>query len=265
MSGPERRNSGPRPAAPRKGPAKGGKGPGGRGASPPAEAGERPGTWRLFYALRVPGEVSPALAQAQAKLRGNWRTVRPDQLHITLSYLPAVPPGRVGDLTRLGAQVARETPPLHVRLRGTGYFPNEGSPRVWFVKAEAEGLSDLAERLRAGVQELGLSTDDLAFKAHVTLARKKGPAPRLPPLLFEQDWAAPSLTLYRSVLRKTGPIYEVQSSFRFQGQALQAAEIQASELQTSKPDTPDPSDPPGFSSESASSPSPAPSAPQEHP
>ena len=109
-------------------------------------------------------------------------------------------------------------PPLNIQLRGTGYFPNEGSPRVWFVKAEAPGLDDLAQALRSGAEGLGLETDDQAFRAHVTLARKKGPAPRLPPLVFEgTSWTAGHLSLVRSVLRKTGPIYQTVSRFELRG------------------------------------------------
>nr|WP_229838916.1 RNA 2',3'-cyclic phosphodiesterase [Deinococcus piscis] len=173
---------------------------------------------RLFYALKVPDTVAAELAQAQAKLRGNWRRVEPSQLHITLAYLPGVPADRLDDLKRLGVQATRAVGPLDIQLRGTGYFPNEGSPRVWFVKAEAAGLDPLAEALRAGVAELGLETDDKAFKAHVTLARKKGPAPRLPPLVFEDaGWTAGHVSLVRSVLRKTGPIYQTLSRFELRG------------------------------------------------
>ncbi|WP_261663908.1 RNA 2',3'-cyclic phosphodiesterase [Deinococcus sp. Marseille-Q6407] len=179
---------------------------------------------RLFYALKVPDAVAAELAQAQGKLRGNWRRVEPSQLHITLAYLPGVPPERLDDLKRLGVEAARSVPPLDILLRGTGYFPNEGSPRVWFVKTEAEGLDSLAAALRAGVADLGLDTDDKAFKAHVTLARKKGPAPRLPPLVFEDTgWTAGHVSLVKSVLRKTGPIYQTISRFELRGAPLAAA------------------------------------------
>lgn len=186
----------------------------------PASHSPHPTSLRLFYALRVPSEVAEPLSQVQRDLRGNWRAVNPGQMHVTLSYLPSVPPERVEDLKRLGTRLMQDLPPLPVQLRGTGYFPNEGSPRVWFVKVEAEGLTELAQHLRAGIQELGLETDDLPFKAHITLARKKGPAPRVPPKLFDHlGWTASGGTLYRSILRKTGPIYEVESTFRFRGNA----------------------------------------------
>lgn len=176
-------------------------------------------TLRLFYALKVPQEVAAPLAEAQRQLRGNWRPVRPDQLHLTLAYLPAVPPHKVNDLTRLGTALTQDLAPMLLRLRGTGYFPNEGSPRVWFVKAEAEGLSELANQLRAGIHALGLETEDLPFKAHVTLARKKGPAPRVPPLTFDLGWQVGHVALIRSTLRKTGPIYDTVSTFRLRGGA----------------------------------------------
>lgn len=183
---------------------------------------QRPTTLRLFYAIKVPPQVAAPLAQAQRHLRGNWRSVRADQFHITLAYLPSVPPQRVAALRELGLRAAREQPPLPLQLRGTGYFPNEGSPRVWFVKAEAPGLAELADELRKGISDLGLGTDEQPFKPHVTLARKKGPAPRVFPMTFDHSWQASQLVLYRSILRKTGPIYEVESTFKFRGLPLEA-------------------------------------------
>ena len=194
--------------------------PKGENARPPhADEEHTPSTYRLFFALRVPTEIANRLAEVQRKLKGNWRAVNPGQMHITLTYLPAVPPEKIEDRKRLGTRLMQDLPPMRVKLRGTGYFPNEGSPRVWFVKVEAEGLTELAEQLRAGAQELGVQTEDLPFKAHITLARKKGPAPRVPPLILDHlEWTATGGTLYRSILRKTGPIYEPQSTFRFRGE-----------------------------------------------
>ncbi|MFC4638096.1 RNA 2',3'-cyclic phosphodiesterase [Deinococcus hohokamensis] len=220
--GPERAEpakAGPQPqGTPVAGPV-GGRPQAGAGRPDRQEAPER--TLRLFYALRVPTDVSTSLEEAQRALKGNWRAVRPDQMHVTLAYLPAVAPERLDDLKRLGALLTQEVAPMQVRLRGTGYFPNEGSPRVWFAKVEAEGLTELAGALREGVRNLGVQTDDLPFKAHITLARKKGPAPRVPPLTFDLGWQAGHAALYRSILRKTGPIYETESTFRFRGAAPQ--------------------------------------------
>lgn len=175
---------------------------------------------RFFFALPVPAAVAAPLSDAQTVLRGNWRPVRPEQLHLTLLYLPA-DLKHLPDLKALGSRLASQTQALNLQLRGTGFFPNEGSPRVWFVRAQAAGLEELAAQLRAGVGEFGLSADE-QFRAHVTLARKKGPAPRPAPLRFDLGWTAAELLLYRSHLQKTGPIHEVLARFPF---APPAAEI----------------------------------------
>ncbi|WP_420595689.1 RNA 2',3'-cyclic phosphodiesterase [Deinococcus sp.] len=186
-----------------------------RNAPPPDAHEARP---RLFYALKVPPDVAEQLVAIQKDLRGNWRAVRGDQLHVTLAYLPGVDPSKLEALKTLGDTLSQSTPPLSIKLRGTGYFPNEGSPRVWFVKVEAEGLEELAAQLRVGLAELGVDTDNLPFKAHITLARKKGAAPRVPPRIFDTGWDAGAVTLYRSHLQKTGPIHENLAMFKLRGE-----------------------------------------------
>ncbi|MFC4455826.1 RNA 2',3'-cyclic phosphodiesterase [Deinococcus sonorensis] len=173
---------------------------------------------RLFYALRLPQEVATQLAQAQTQLRGNWRRVAPEQLHLTLAYLPGIPLSQVDRLRELGREVADLSPPLQLRLRGTGYHPNTGNPRVWFVKVEGEGLSELGARLQTALTGQGITLEE-PFRPHITLARKKGPAPRVPPLSFDVSWAAGQLTLIHSTLRKTGPIYDTVSRYQLRGTA----------------------------------------------
>lgn len=184
-----------------------------------------PERYRLFFALPVPPDIASQLSEKQRLLRGNWRAVAPEQMHITLAYLAGVPPQQLDALKRLGKQLANTYTPQPIALRGTGYFPNEGSPRVWFVKAEAPQLRDLAAELRQQLASLDLRLDDKNFNPHVTLARKKGPAPRVAPLLFEQTWTATQLVLVRSILRKTGPIYETRGTFSFDATATTQTDI----------------------------------------
>jgi RNA 2',3'-cyclic 3'-phosphodiesterase len=172
---------------------------------------------RLFYALPLPLEVQNALEVAQKKLRGNWRPVRLDHLHITFAFLPQAPDNAVQTLVKLGNKVGRDFAPFKVRLRGTGYFPGAGSPRVWFVKAEGvEGdeMDLISSELRSG---LTLPFEDKPFKAHITLARKKGPAPRLEPMTFPLEWEAQEIVLIESQLHKSGPEYKVVKKFPLTG------------------------------------------------
>ena len=211
---------------------------------------------RLFFGLALPEAVTSDLAQAQSKLSSNWRRVEGNQLHITLAYLPGVLEGRVAVLRELGTRLAAEAGSMTLRLRGTGYHPNVGTPRVWFVKVEGEGLAELAARLSAELDALGFPTEG-KFQPHVTLARKKGPAPRLPPLSFAQEWETAQLHLIHTFLPrdKTGPVYDTVSRFALTGRGPLAAPVvhKASE-------SPIPEFPVSLSQLSAS---PEPSAPEQ--
>jgi len=191
---------------------------------PPAPARDR--VLRLFFGLALPEAVSTELTAAQAKLSSKGRRVEAGQLHVTLAYVPGVPESKVAQLQALGERLAREAAPLSLRLRGTGYHPNVGTPRVWFVKVEGEGLSELAARFAVELEALGFPAEG-KFQPHVTLARKKGPAPRLPPLNFTQEWQAGQIHLIHTFLPrdKTGPVYDTVSRFKLTGSApLRAAE-----------------------------------------
>lgn len=180
---------------------------------------------RLFYAIFLPEEVRRALVEAQgqvARYKG-WKEVAPHQLHLTLLFLGERPEEDLEDLTALGHRLGRRFPPFTARIRGTGYFPNEGTPRVWFAKAEGEGFTPLAEALREGVAEtLGeealLAGGDKPFKPHVTLARRKAPAPRVPPVVFGLEWPVSEFALVRSELRPKGPVYTILEKFPLRGE-----------------------------------------------
>ncbi|GLV48001.1 RNA 2',3'-cyclic phosphodiesterase [Thermus sp. LT1-2-5] len=191
---------------------------------------------RLFYAVFLPEDVRRALVEAQGKVARykGWKEVAPHQLHLTLLFLGERPEGDLEDLLALGHRLGRQHPPFPARIRGTGYFPNEGTPRVWFAKAEGEGFSLLAEALREGVAEaLGEEAlragGDKPFKPHITLARRKAPAPRVPPVVFGLEWPVTEFALVRSELKPKGPVYTILEKFPLRGEHGREQEESAGE------------------------------------
>ncbi|RIH88993.1 RNA 2',3'-cyclic phosphodiesterase [Calidithermus roseus] len=176
----------------------------------------RPETLRLFYAIFVPRNLRPLLEEAQRKLKGyrNWKPTPPEQLHLTLMFLGEVATERLDEVTKAGEAVARQVAPFTLRIGGTGYFPPDGTPRVWFVKAEGAGLEPLAVRLRAALPDLD---DAKPFKAHITLARRKGPAPRVGPVVLDQAFEVRKISLVRSELSPKGSLYHVLREFELKG------------------------------------------------
>jgi 2'-5' RNA ligase len=60
---------------------------------------------------------------------------------------------------------------------------------------------------------------DRAFKPHITLARRKAPAPRVPPVVFGLTWpVSESFALVRSELKPRGPVYTILERFPLRGE-----------------------------------------------
>jgi 2'-5' RNA ligase len=167
---------------------------------------------RLFYAIFPPRKVQEALGEAQEKLQSfkGWKPIQRHQLHITLLFLGEQPAHRLSEFCRIGQEVAAAVPAFEVTLGGTGYFPASSSPKVWFVKATGGGLKPLATGLQQALADIKPQGQ---FHPHLTLARKKGPAPRVGPLVMNLKFKAKAVCLVDSVLGPSGSQYRVVEEF----------------------------------------------------
>ena len=130
---------------------------------------------------------------------------------MTLFFIGAWKKGAADQLGITARKVAQAVPGFTAKLRGTGFFPNEGSPRVWFVKAEGEHFELLASSLAADLAKA--NTEIEAFKPHITLARKKGSSPRPPPVVLDLEFAVTKFALVKSTLTAAGPGYQILEEF----------------------------------------------------
>ncbi|GIW25321.1 RNA 2',3'-cyclic phosphodiesterase [Meiothermus sp.] len=166
---------------------------------------------RLFYAIFPPRQIQEALAEVQARVRGfkGWKLSPPHQLHLTLLFLGEQPQARLPEFRRVGQAVAAGVPAFEIELGGTGYFPPTGSPRVWFVKASGAGLEPLSQGFQQALSDIPAK----AFSPHLTLARKKGPAPRIGPVVLQLKFEAKAVCLVESKLERSGSQYRVLQEF----------------------------------------------------
>ena len=169
---------------------------------------------RYFLGVFVPKELHETLLNMQKKLVGKWWKATPShQFHITLLFLGGSSKKNLEHAAKQALEIGKTMQPFTAKLRGTGFFPNEGGPRVWFVKAESEMFSSLHEALR---DKLELVPEE-KFKPHVTLARKKGASPRPAPIVLDCDWQITEFALVKSTLAKEGPTYSILERFTLQG------------------------------------------------
>lgn len=132
---------------------------------------------RLFCAIELPEGTREKLAAAQAELpSAGIKFVEKENLHITLSFFGEVDEKNLQKLQ--SALSLAKFPPLPISIIGIGAFPDLHRPSVIFAKAQCAGLTDLAKRINAEVQnsKIPIRLDKKPFHAHITLARAKGKA-----------------------------------------------------------------------------------------
>ena len=159
---------------------------------------------RMFVALVPPDNVREHLDDFLAPRRDaapdGLRWSDPDQLHLTLAFVPAVPDHALDDLVEGVGTVAARGAAFVAAIGGGGAFPDVASARVLWtgLTVEDAGRAEL-ERLAAGVRgaanHAGVRVDGQRFRPHLTLGRlnRPGPVARLVAVL--DTYAGPSWTV----------------------------------------------------------------------
>jgi 2'-5' RNA ligase len=181
---------------------------------------------RLFVALDPPDAVRRRLGAIAGEMRrlagraaGEVKWVAPENVHLTLQFLGAVPEERVADVERAVAAAAAASRPLRLEVRGAGGFPSARRPRVLWagVGGDVEALSALVAGLGRLLAPLGYPPEERSFSPHLTLGRARDArgAPGLGGALAHASadegvpWLADALTLFQSRLSPSGPRYHV--------------------------------------------------------
>ncbi len=184
-----------------------------------------PRSHRLFVALEPTDPVRRRLASIAAELRqaagraaDEVRWVKPDDVHLTLQFLGAVPGARVAAVEEAVRGAAASSRTLSLEVKGAGGFPNARRPRVvWIglagdVPALTEIVADLGRRLAP----LGFAPEERPYSPHLTLGRARDGrgAPGLAGALAQAaqaegvTWRAGALVLFESHLSPRGARYE---------------------------------------------------------
>jgi RNA 2',3'-cyclic 3'-phosphodiesterase len=163
----------------------------------------------LFFAVFVPPELHAPLEAAQAPVKTGWKLTPAPQLHVTLAFLGEAKQLEMKTLLEVGRTLSSTVKPFTATLRGTGFFPLDGSPRVWFLKAEAPEFNTLATTLQTRLE----LQSDFKFHPHVTLARKKDRGPKPPTLSLNLSFEVSQFALVRSFLERGGSRFKTLEKF----------------------------------------------------
>jgi RNA 2',3'-cyclic 3'-phosphodiesterase len=184
---------------------------------------------RLFLAIPIPETVKAELHRLQVESEP-WlpsravRWTRPDQFHLTLKFLGNVPTDQTSAVSEAVRDVCAASPPLRLRAEGVGFFPNESSPRIFWVEIKSlDGrLTEFQRRLDTAVERFAEKEESKQFTAHVTLARMEklgrreveGWIARLPRERAFGEWTAGEVELVQSTLSPSGAIHAIFGVFK---------------------------------------------------
>lgn len=177
---------------------------------------------RLFVALDFPDDIRRRLAGLGGGVPGA-RWTEAENLHLTLRFIGEVPDDLAGDIDAALADVA--APAFELTLDGVGVFGSGRASRVlWAGVERSEPLVHLQAKIESALVRAGLEPEERRFTPHVTLARLKDASQdRIGRFIAERGlfragpFPVDHVTLYRSHLGRTGPVYEAIAEYGLDG------------------------------------------------
>jgi len=183
---------------------------------------------RTFVAISLtPALVNQLdnLVSTMRPLARGVRWVKPQSVHLTLKFLGSLTSDELGKVFN-GMEIAQEKypEPFRIRVQGTGCFPSERRPRVFWVGMggdDIDKLISLQELIESELAGQGFPAETRPFKPHLTVARIK--ENRGLSVLLEKflqfdfppaELPVEEIQVMRSELRPEGAVYSVQKTYK---------------------------------------------------
>lgn len=142
--------------------------------------------------------------------------VAPEQLHLTVRFIGEVDGGLFRDIKEILGEIHFAS--FSLQLKGVGYFPPRGAPRVlWIGLEKSEPLQLLRKKIDTALLRVRIEPEGRKFSPHITLARlKNSPVNKIANFLsgnglFSQEpFQVEDFKLYSSVLSPKGAYHKVE-------------------------------------------------------
>ncbi len=184
-----------------------------------------PKTKRLFLAIKVNPQLNFIEQFNALKKDLNHESIKwvsENNLHLTLKFFGETDVKNIEGIVEALAEVLDSQQTFKLELQNIGIFGSSYQPKlIWAGVASFEELRSLWKNIRLQLQTLGYQSDRQNFVPHLTLGRirklsdksffqniiKKYSEIKLQKLVVEK------ITLFESVLKPSGPIYQIIEEF----------------------------------------------------
>lgn len=165
-----------------------------------------------------------AMVRPLREQRSGIRWVRAANLHLTLRFLgDAVYRNVLVALDKTLNEVASQTSPFILHVRGIGVFPNFDRPRIIWIGLVSEQLIRLARQVEDAAVEAGLTPEARPYTPHLTVGRVRALQgwQRIRQVLDQfsiLDFGSTlisEMTLYRSILGGEASQYQTLAHYPF--------------------------------------------------
>lgn len=153
-------------------------------------------------------ELSRLSSILKAGCHGSFCT--PQSYHMTLAFLGEITQDEADTLMDVLSGELEGATPFDLSLCRLGYFAQPERATVFCSTAKEPRLDELASLTYRAAWDCGIDFDAKKFRAHITLGRRidtrgiRLDAIEVNPVSF----CVSGVSLYKSTLRPTGPIYE---------------------------------------------------------
>ena len=176
-------------------------------------------TFRAFLALDIDDGAKAELSRLSGLLKAQCHGSFPSSsmYHMTLAFLGDITATQADALINVLEGVVRKYSPFDLRLCRLGYFAQPDSATVFCSTERDNTLLSLAQDVYRAAWDVRIPFDDKPFRAHITLGRRVDLSSiRLNSIEVNRvSFPANGITLYKSTLRPSGPIYEALEQIRF--------------------------------------------------
>ena len=178
-----------------------------------------PNTFRAFIALDIGAEARKELSRLAGSIKGLCHGSYPssDMYHMTVAFLGDITDVQADAMCRVLEDVAEKYKPLDLKLCRLGYFAQPEAATVFCSTERDNTLLSLAQDVYRAAWDVRIPFDDKPFRAHITLGRRVDLSTiRLNSIEVNHvPFTVRGLTLYKSTLRPSGPIYEALAEIPF--------------------------------------------------
>ena len=185
---------------------------------------------RIFAAIDISDTARQKISTYIENLRGEFLHLRvgwekAEKLHLTLKFFGEIDEKQLANLIEAAEKTADQIADFKLQIKDTGVFPAKRNARVLWLGIEEESgkLQKLNEILETECERFGFAKEKRNFKPHLTIARLREPnkskelvGAHLRNEFESAEFRVSEIVIYESLLQKTGSIYSVVSTHKFE-------------------------------------------------